>query len=221
MSKLYSVSYGRSLWQLNWCWTLITQQYRKPADAVWNTDWVLEHPNPRMLLKILISLLGCAVLFTVGILIGHYAIPKASSPPPSWVTEVTKDVDESFIDSFLSEVDNIQIQENLKWVAEWFNGRLSFFFLFFCSTFILIFLHRKLTEVPHMATTAGDKQTVDYMLKRWQDPESGLDQAWSEEYVVYLSFPDPKNPNKVTVGESGCWLLRLRQILATFFVLGF
>lgn len=53
-----------------------------------------------------------------------------------------------------------------------------------------------------MATTAGDEQTVQFMLKRWQDPASGLDEAWREEYMVYLSFPDPKNPNKVTVGES-------------------
>ncbi|XP_003978377.1 aminopeptidase NAALADL1 [Takifugu rubripes] len=123
------------------------------------------------MIKILISLLCCAVLFTVGILIGHYGIPKSSSPPPSWVLEVSKDVDESFIETFLSEVDNLRIQDNLK----------------------------ELTKVPHMATTAGDEQTVQYMLKRWQDPESGLDQAWREEYKVYLSFPDPENPNKVTV----------------------
>lgn len=56
-----------------------------------------------------------------------------------------------------------------------------------------------------MATTPGDEQTVQFMLKRWQDPETGLDQAWREEYMVYLSFPDPKNPNKVTVGESTRW----------------
>lgn len=66
------------------------------------------------MIKILISVLCCAVLFTVGILIGHYAIPKRIPPPPSWVTEVAKDLDESFIDAFLSEVNNIQIQENLR-----------------------------------------------------------------------------------------------------------
>ncbi|XP_019119292.2 aminopeptidase NAALADL1 isoform X2 [Larimichthys crocea] len=71
----------------------------------------------------------------------------------------------------MSTVDNIQIQENL----------------------------RELTKVPHMATTAGDEETVNLMLKRWQDPSTGLDQAWREEYLVHLSFPDPKNPNKVTV----------------------
>ena len=53
-----------------------------------------------------------------------------------------------------------------------------------------------------MATTAGDEATVQYMLKHWNDPESGLDQAWREQYLVYLSFPDPKKPNKVTVGKS-------------------
>ncbi|XP_030593576.1 aminopeptidase NAALADL1 isoform X2 [Archocentrus centrarchus] len=50
-----------------------------------------------------------------------------------------------------------------------------------------------------MATTSGDEETVKLMLKRWQDPESGLDKAWREEYWVYLSFPDPEKPNKVTV----------------------
>lgn len=51
-----------------------------------------------------------------------------------------------------------------------------------------------------MATTAGDEETVKYMLKRWQDPDSGLDDAWREEYMVFLSFPDEKTPNKVSVG---------------------
>uniref|UniRef100_A0A673X7S5 Aminopeptidase NAALADL1 n=1 Tax=Salmo trutta TaxID=8032 RepID=A0A673X7S5_SALTR len=62
-------------------------------------------------------------------------------------------------------------------------------------------LSRELTKVPHMATSPGDEKTVQYMLKRWQDPDTGLDQAWREEYKVYLSFPDPNTPNKVTVGD--------------------
>ncbi|KAE8291948.1 N-acetylated-alpha-linked acidic dipeptidase-like protein [Larimichthys crocea] len=96
---------------------------------------------------------------------------KSGSSAPSWVKDVAKDVDEDFVEKFMSTVDNIQIQENL----------------------------RELTKVPHMATTAGDEETVNLMLKRWQDPSTGLDQAWREEYLVHLSFPDPKNPNKVTV----------------------
>lgn len=71
--------------------------------------------------------------------------------------------------------------------------------------FVLILLHRELTKVPHMATTPGDEKTVQLMLNRWQDPNTGLDNAWREEYLVYLSFPDSKRPNKVTVGEqNGC-----------------
>uniref|UniRef100_A0A8D3DI66 Aminopeptidase NAALADL1 n=1 Tax=Scophthalmus maximus TaxID=52904 RepID=A0A8D3DI66_SCOMX len=125
-----------------------------------------------MITQVLIGILSGAAILTAGILIGHYGISQSSSgAPPSWLKDVAKDVDESLIEKFLSEVDNIQIQENL----------------------------RELTKVPHMATTAGDEQTVQFMLKRWQDPETGLDQAWREEYMVYLSFPDPKNPNKVTV----------------------
>ena len=53
-----------------------------------------------------------------------------------------------------------------------------------------------------MATSAGDEQTIQYMLKRWGDPASGLDDAWREDYLVHLSFPDPESPNKVTVGGS-------------------
>lgn len=66
------------------------------------------------MIKVLITLLCCAVALTVGILIGHYGIIRSSSSPPSWVTDVKKDVDESFIETFLAEVDNLQIQENLR-----------------------------------------------------------------------------------------------------------
>ncbi|XP_074525506.1 aminopeptidase NAALADL1 [Halichoeres trimaculatus] len=124
-----------------------------------------------MIKKVLIGALCGAVILTVGILIGNYGITKSGSSAPSWVKDVAKDVDENFIEKFLAEVDNMQIQANLK----------------------------ELTKVPHMATTPGDEQTVEYVLKRWKDPESGLDDAWREEYMVYLSFPDPENPNKVTV----------------------
>ncbi|KAK5870874.1 hypothetical protein PBY51_003784 [Eleginops maclovinus] len=124
-----------------------------------------------MIKQLLIGIVCSAAVLTLGILIGHFGINKSSNSAPSWVKDVMKGVDESLIEKFLSEVDNIQIQENLM----------------------------VLTKVPHMATTAGDEQTVQFMLKRWQDPETGLDQAWREEYMVYLSFPDPENPNKVTV----------------------
>ncbi|KAM3611951.1 uncharacterized protein V6R79_026319 [Siganus canaliculatus] len=126
-----------------------------------------------MLKEVLLAVVCAAVALTVGILIGHFGIDKPDNSP-SWVNNVNQDVDESFIQAFLSQVDNIQIEENL----------------------------RELTKVPHMATTAGDEQTVQLMLERWQDPNTGLDQAWREEYEVFLSFPDPDNPNKVTVVDS-------------------
>lgn len=72
-----------------------------------------------------------------------------------------------------------------------------------CETELVLFsLSRVLTRVPHMATTAGDEATVEHMLKRWQDKDTGLDAAWREDYRVYLSFPDKDKPNTVTVGES-------------------
>lgn len=65
-----------------------------------------------MLKVLLISTVCGVVFFTVGILIGHFAIKKQSGP--HWVNEVKKDVDERFIERFLNEVDNIRIQENLR-----------------------------------------------------------------------------------------------------------
>ncbi|XP_059193510.1 aminopeptidase NAALADL1-like [Centropristis striata] len=124
-----------------------------------------------MITQVVIGIVCGAVVLTAGILIGHFGITKSGSSAPSWVKDLAKDVDESLIEKFMSEVDNIQIKENL----------------------------RELTKVPHMATTPGDEKTVQLMLNRWQDKETGLDQAWREEYLVYLSFPDPKKPNKVTV----------------------
>uniref|UniRef100_A0A3P9NTT9 Aminopeptidase NAALADL1 n=1 Tax=Poecilia reticulata TaxID=8081 RepID=A0A3P9NTT9_POERE len=134
-----------------------------------------------MLKEALIGTLCGAVALTIGILIGHFGIQKNSAP--SWVNDVAKDVDEALIQQFLSEVETLQLQENL----------------------------RELTKVPHMATSPGDEETVKYVLKRWQDPETGLDEAWRQEYKVYLSFPDPKNPNKVTVENSDSVLFTVRE----------
>ncbi|XP_025032847.1 N-acetylated-alpha-linked acidic dipeptidase-like protein [Python bivittatus] len=58
---------------------------------------------------------------------------------------------------------------------------------------------RKLAAKPHMATTKGDQDLVQLLLQRWSDPESGLDKATEIQYDVFLSFPDPERPNRVTV----------------------
>ncbi|XP_013867179.1 aminopeptidase NAALADL1 isoform X2 [Austrofundulus limnaeus] len=137
-----------------------------------------------MFKQVLIGVVCGSAILTIGILIGHFGITKSGDSAPSWVEDVSKDVDENLIQEFLSQVDNVNIQENL----------------------------RELTKVPHMATTPGDEQTVQFMLKRWQDPETGLDRAWREEYKVYLSFPDPNKPNKVTVVDpSGSVLHTARE----------
>uniref|UniRef100_A0A3Q1G5U0 N-acetylated alpha-linked acidic dipeptidase like 1 n=1 Tax=Acanthochromis polyacanthus TaxID=80966 RepID=A0A3Q1G5U0_9TELE len=123
-----------------------------------------------MIKKAVIGVLCAGIALGIGIVIGHFGI----SSGPSWLKDVAKDVDESFIERFMAEVNTIQIQENL----------------------------RELTDVPHMATTAGDEKTVQTMLRRWLDDDDGLDDAWREEYNVYLSFPDANNPNKVTVVDA-------------------
>uniref|UniRef100_A0A8C7YG20 Aminopeptidase NAALADL1 n=1 Tax=Oryzias sinensis TaxID=183150 RepID=A0A8C7YG20_9TELE len=130
-----------------------------------------------MLKQALLGVLCAAVVLSIGILIGHFGISKSSSSEPPWMKDVVKDVDENLIKQFLSEVKTSELD----------------------SFWIGVFLHRELTKIPHMATSPGDEQTVQFMLKRWKDPDSGLDDAWRQEYAVYLSFPDPEKPNKVTV----------------------
>lgn len=56
-----------------------------------------------------------------------------------------------------------------------------------------------------MATTDGDEALVKYILSRWTDSASGLDDAKEERYDVYLSFPDAEKPNIVQIGKSDLW----------------
>lgn len=71
-------------------------------------------PGRRMIKWVLIGILCGSAILTAGILIGHIGIKKSSSSAPSWVRDVAKDVDQSLIEKFLSEVDSVQIQENLR-----------------------------------------------------------------------------------------------------------
>lgn len=68
------------------------------------------------ILKIILGIVGSVAVLAVGILIGHYGVSKKSTSEsgPSWLKDVGKDLDESFIEKFLSEVDNMKIQENLR-----------------------------------------------------------------------------------------------------------
>lgn len=68
-----------------------------------------------MLKKLLLFGLGGVGAFVVGILIGHFGIQTDKQEKvPDWVASLSKDVDESLIEKFIAEVDNIQIQENLR-----------------------------------------------------------------------------------------------------------
>lgn len=42
---------------------------------------------------------------------------------------------------------------------------------------------------------------MQLLLRRWRDPESGLDSAGASTYEVLLSFPSQEQPNRVAVGE--------------------
>lgn len=66
-----------------------------------------------MLKEVLLGLLAGAGVFTVGILLGHFAIDKGSSLP-DWARDASRDVDESIIEKFLAELDTNEIKENLR-----------------------------------------------------------------------------------------------------------
>uniref|UniRef100_A0A8C0J9Y8 Aminopeptidase NAALADL1 n=1 Tax=Chelonoidis abingdonii TaxID=106734 RepID=A0A8C0J9Y8_CHEAB len=136
-------------------------------------------------LKILGAVIVGALLLTVGILLGHFAIPKGGNGrgAPSWVQTVGRDLNESLLQSFMDQVDSGKIRENLKALA----------------------------SQPHMATTKGDEELVKLLLSRWQDPQIGLDSASEDVYGVFLSFPDPQRPNSVAVGVCGSQIFSTRR----------
>ncbi|CAN2388276.1 acidic dipeptidase-like, partial [Pristimantis euphronides] len=132
--------------------------------------------------KIVGGIFGGALILAIGLLIGYVGISKTSTP--SWAIDLSKDVDEAFIQEFMKEVSSTNIRENL----------------------------RTLSQSPHMATTKGDEETVQMILKQWKDPDSGLDEAKEERYDVYLSFPRADKPNNVQVVSSGGKMLFESQL---------
>ncbi|XP_069499170.1 aminopeptidase NAALADL1 [Ambystoma mexicanum] len=120
---------------------------------------------------ILGGVLGAAGVLTIGLLLGHFAIPKPSAPEPNWLQDLSQDIDESLLQQIAAEIDAQQIEDHL----------------------------RKLTLVPHMATTKGDEDLVKLIMNRWQDKDTGLDEAKDEWYHAFLSFPNASQPNSVAV----------------------
>ncbi|XP_055436835.1 aminopeptidase NAALADL1 [Bubalus kerabau] len=123
--------------------------------------------------KVLGGVVAAAALLGLGIIVGHFAIPKgADSPAPS--ASASQDVDLKILETVIEQLDANRIRENL----------------------------RELSKEPHLATSPRDEALVQLLLQRWQDPESGLDSARTTEYEVLLSFPSGEQPNRVDVVNS-------------------
>ncbi|XP_061059605.1 aminopeptidase NAALADL1 [Eubalaena glacialis] len=125
--------------------------------------------------KVLGGVLGAAALLGLGIILGHFAIPKGTDlPAPS--ASASQDLDLEILEAVMGQLDANRIRENL----------------------------RELSKEPHLATSPRDEALVQLLLQRWQDPESGLDSAGTSEYEVLLSFPSQEQPNRVdVVGPAG------------------
>lgn len=70
------------------------------------------HTN-MMMKVVLLCVLAATLAFTIGILLGHFAIDKGSSVP-DWVRDASRDVDEKIIKTFLDQLDTNQLRENLR-----------------------------------------------------------------------------------------------------------
>ncbi|KAM9081074.1 aminopeptidase NAALADL1 [Megaptera novaeangliae] len=125
--------------------------------------------------KVLGGVLGAAALLGLGIILGHFAIPKGTDlPAPS--ASASQDLDLEILEAVMGQLDANRIRENL----------------------------RELSKEPHLATSPRDEALVQLLLRRWQDPVSGLDSAGTSEYEVLLSFPSQEQPNRVdVVGPAG------------------
>uniref|UniRef100_F6R919 Aminopeptidase NAALADL1 n=1 Tax=Macaca mulatta TaxID=9544 RepID=F6R919_MACMU len=114
--------------------------------------------------------LGAAALLGLGIILGHFAIPKkANSPAPS--VSAPQDLDLEILETIMGQLDAHRIRENL----------------------------RELSREPHLASSPRDEDLVQLLLQRWKDPESGLDSAEAFTYEVLLSFPSQEQPNVVDI----------------------
>ncbi|KAK2100193.1 Aminopeptidase naaladl1 [Saguinus oedipus] len=126
--------------------------------------------------------LGAAAFLGLGIILGHFAIPKEASSPapgppvtgsPAPSISAPQDLDLQILETVMGQLNASRIRENL----------------------------RELSREPHVATSPRDEDLVQLLLQRWRDPESGLDSAEASKYEVLLSFPSQEQPNLVHIGE--------------------
>ncbi|GAB1302086.1 Aminopeptidase NAALADL1 [Apodemus speciosus] len=128
--------------------------------------------------KILGVAVGAAALLGLGIILGHFAIPKATDPQASSTSD-SQDLDLAILDSVMGQLDASRIRENL----------------------------RELSKEPHVATSPRDEALVQLLLGRWKDSATGLDSAKTSEYTVLLSYPSAEQPNSVEVVDPSGGLL--------------
>nr|KAF6269842.1 N-acetylated alpha-linked acidic dipeptidase like 1 [Pipistrellus kuhlii] len=132
--------------------------------------------------KVLGGAAGAAALLGLGIILGHFAIPKGADPAPS--ASASQDLDPEILEVVMGLLSASRIRENL----------------------------RELSREPHPASSRQDEALVQLLLQHWQDPESGLDSVETSSYEVLLSFPSPEQPNRVAiVGPAGNISFSCRQ----------
>ncbi|XP_066214728.1 aminopeptidase NAALADL1 [Saccopteryx leptura] len=128
--------------------------------------------------KVLGRVAGAAAFLGLGIILGHFAIPKGANPPAS-SDSVSQDLDLEILETVMGQLDASRIRENL----------------------------RELSREPHLASSPRDEALVQLLLQRWQDPETGLDSAEASAYEVLLSFPSREQPNRVAIVGPGADIL--------------
>lgn len=64
-------------------------------------------------MKVLGGVLGAAALLGLGIILGHFAIPKGANPPASSAS-VFQDLDPEILETVMRELDANRIRENLR-----------------------------------------------------------------------------------------------------------
>ena len=64
-------------------------------------------------MKVLGGLLGAAALLGLGIILGHFAIPKGASSP-AFSDSVSQDLDPEILETVMGQLDASRIRENLR-----------------------------------------------------------------------------------------------------------
>lgn len=63
--------------------------------------------------KVLVGVLGAAALLGLGIILGHFAIPKGAAPPAPSLS-ASQDLDLEILETVLGQLDASRIRENLR-----------------------------------------------------------------------------------------------------------